>query len=180
MMTNAWYHDGVHYCIENGLMGGYSSTLFGPNDKITRAQIVTILWRMAGSSSSAQSVNYSDVRSGAYYEAAVRWATASGVASGYGNGSFGPNDPITREQLAAMLYRFAKLQGKDLSMGDMSTLNGYSDASSVSSYAKTAMQWANGLEIISGTDNSTLMPKGSATRAQAACMIQRYIINLAK
>ena len=118
--TDAWYHDGGHYCIDNGLMGGY------------------------------------------------------------GDGKFGPNDFITREQFAAMLYRFAQLQGKDVSRGDTNTLNGYTDAGTISSYALTAMKWANGMGVISGTDNSTLMPKGNATRAQAACMIQRYIINLAK
>ena len=125
-------------------------------------------------------MNFTDIPEGSWYGEAVRWATSVGVASGYGEGKFGPDDSITREQFAAMLYRFAKLQGKDTSMGDNNTLNGFTDVGEISGYAKTAMQWANGLEIINGTDNSTLMPKGNATRAQAACMIQRYIVNLAK
>ena len=178
--ANAWYHNGVHYCIDNGLMCGYGNGMFGPNDKISRAQIVTILWRIAGSPTVNYSMNFTDILEGSWYGEAVRWATSVGVASGYGEGKFGPDDSITREQFAAMLYRFAKLQGKDTSMGDNNTLNGFTDVGEISGYAKTAMQWANGLEIISGTDNSTLMPKGNATRAQAACMIQRYIVNLAK
>lgn len=178
--ANAWYHNGVHYCIDNGLMGGYGNGMFGPNDKISRAQIVTILWRIAGSPTVNYSMNFTDILEGSWYGEAVRWATSVGVASGYGEGKFGPDDSITREQFAAMLYRFAKLQGKDTSMGENNTLNGFTDVGEISGYAKTAMQWANGLEIISGTDNSTLMPKGNATRAQAACMIQRYIVNLAK
>ena len=178
--TDAWYHDGVHYCIDNGLMGGYGDGKFGPNNQITRSQIVMILWRIAGSPNANYAMNFTDVADGAWYAEAIRWATSVGVASGYGDGKFGPNDFITREQFAAMLYRFAQLQGKDVSRGDTNTLNGYTDAGTISSYALTAMKWANGMGVISGTDNSTLMPKGNATRAQAACMIQRYIINLAK
>lgn len=177
---NDWYHDGVHYCIDNGLMGGYGENKLGPNDKISRAQIVMALWRIAGSPTADNAVRFADVPESAWYAQAVGWAAGAGVASGYGDGRFGADDAITREQFAVMLYRFAQLQGKDVSRGSTNTLTGFTDAGSISGYALTAMQWANGMGIISGTDNSTLMPQGNATRAQAACMIQRYIINLAE
>ncbi len=178
--TDAWYHNGVHYCIDNDLMGGYGDDLFGPNDKITRAQIAMILWHIAGSPTVNHAMSFKDVPEGEWYTEAVRWATDIGVASGYSDDQFAPNDSITREQFAAMLYRFAQLQGKDTSRGSTNTLRGFADVSKISAYALAAMQWANGTEIISGVDTSTLDPQGYATRAQAACMIQRYILNLAE
>ena len=178
--TDAWYHNGVHYCIDNDLMGGYGDDLFGPNDKITRAQIAMILWHIAGSPTVNHAMSFKDVPEGEWYTEAVRWATDIGVASGYSDDQFGPNDSITREQFAAMLYRFAQLQGKDTSRGNTNTLRGFADVSKISAYALPAMQWANGTEIISGVDTSTLDPQGYATRAQAACMIQRYILNPAE
>lgn len=180
--AGAWYHDGVHWCVANGVMRGYDdgSGLFGVNDSITRAQVATVLWRMAGSPASSFEPGYSDADASAWYAPALRWAAEAGVATGYGDGSsFGPGDPVTREQLAVMLKRFAACQGRDAS-DVQNSLAGYSDAGDVSPWALEGVRWANRWEVVRGTDNGTLMPQGTATRAEAACMLQRYAVNLAK
>lgn len=171
----AWYHDGVHYCLDNGLMVGTSNTTFTPNGNITRGQIVTILWRQEGSPAASNS-SFDDVASSAYYAKAVAWAAENGIVGGYGNGKFGPNDPITREQLAAILYRYAQFKGMDTTPGGMA-IREYSDYDSISAYALQAMQWAVSAQIITGTSTTTLSPAGTATRAQAACLMQRFLTN---
>ena len=171
----AWYHDGVHYCIDNGLMNGTSNNTFTPNGNITRGQIVTILWRQEGSPAASNS-SFEDVASDMYYAKAVAWAAENGIVGGYGNGKFGPNDPITREQLAAILYRYAQFKGMDTTQGGMA-IREYSDYDSISAYALQAMQWAVSAQIITGTSTTTLSPAGTATRAQAACLMQRFLTN---
>ena len=171
----AWYHDGVHYCLDNGLMVGTSNNTFTPNGNITRGQIVTILWRQEGSPAASNS-SFDDVASSAYYAKAVAWAAENGIVGGYGNGKFGPNDPITREQLAAILYRYAQFKGMDTTQGGM-VIREYSDYDSISAYALQAMQWAVSAQIITGTSTTTLSPAGTATRAQAACLMQRFLTN---
>lgn len=171
----AWYHDGVHYCLDNGLMNGTSNNTFTPNGNITRGQIVTILWRQEGSPAASNS-SFDDVASSAYYAKAVAWAAENGIVGGYGNGKFGPNDPITREQLAAILYRYAQFKGMDTTQGGMA-IREYSDYDSISAYALQAMQWAVSAQIITGTSTTTLSPAGTATRAQAACLMQRFLTN---
>ena len=172
---NAWYADAVRYVYKHGLMAGTSATTFAPDVTTSRAMIATILWRMAGSPVVNYAMNYTDVAQGQWCSEAIRWATSEGVVTGYGNGLFGTNDPITREQFAAMLYRFAQEQGYDVSIGENTNILSYTDVADLSEYAISAMQWAVGAGIINGTgDGSTLSPHGQATRAQAAVMLMRF------
>lgn len=172
---NAWYADAVRYVYKHGLMAGTSATTFAPDVTTSRAMIATILWRMAGSPVVNYAMNFADVPQDQWYSEAVRWATSEGIVGGYGNGLFGTNDPITREQFAAMLYRFAQEQGYDVSIGENTNILSYTDVADLSEYAISAMQWAVGAGIINGTgDGSTLSPQGQATRAQAAVMLMRF------
>lgn len=170
---NSWYYDGVVYVYENGLMEGTSATTFSPNIATSRAMIATVLWRLEGSPVVTYDMNFSDVEPDRWYTEAIRWANSAGVVLGYGNGKFGTNDPITREQMAAMLYRYAQNKGYDVSMGDNINLHAYTDSDQLSQWAVPAMQWACGAGIIAGTSKTTLSPQGSATRAQAAVMFMR-------
>ena len=171
----AWYEDAAGYVYKHGLMAGTSATTFAPDVTTSRAMIATILWRMAGSPVVNYAMNYTDVAQGQWCSEAIRWATSEGVVTGYGNGLFGTNDPITREQLATMLWRYAQTEGYDVSIGEDTNILSYTDVANLSEYAIPAMQWAVGAGIINGTgDGSTLTPQGQATRAQAAVMLQRF------
>lgn len=175
--AGAWYYDAVRYVHEHGLMAGTSAKTFDPNVITTRGMIVTVLYRLAGCPDIENrnwGYPYADVDSTAYYGTAVYWARLSGIVAGYSSELFGPNDPITREQFAVMLYRFA---GQP-SVPDL-TLT-FSDADQVSGYASDAMRWAVGAGIISGKGNGILDPKGDATRAQAAAMLMRFCENIVK
>lgn len=166
-----WFYDGVKYVYENGLMSGTGTATFSPNTATTRGMIVTILHRMEGEPAAAGEA-FTDVEAGQYYAAAVAWASANKIVGGYGNGTFGPNDPITREQLAAILYRYAQFKGMDVSAkGDISR---FSDRAAVSSYAVEAMTWAVGAGLLTGVGANTLDPKGHATRAQIATILMRF------
>ena len=170
-----WAYDAIQYVYGEGLMAGTSATTFAPEVTTSRAMIATILWRMAGSPVVNYAMNYTDVAQGQWCSEAIRWATSEGVVTGYGNGLFGTNDPITREQLAVMLHRYAQHEGYDVSIGEDTNILSYADAFTVSEYAVSALQWACGAGIISGTgDGSTLTPQGEATRAQAAVMLMRF------
>ena len=170
-----WYEDAAAYVYEQGLMAGTSATTFAPDATTSRSMIATILWRMAGSPVVNYAMDYTDVAQGQWYSGAIRWAASEGIVGGYGNGLFGTNDPITREQFAAMLYRFAQEQGYDVSVGEDTNILSYTDVADLSEYAISAMQWAVGAGIINGTgDGSTLTPQGQATRAQAAVMLMRF------
>ena len=172
---NAWYADAVRYVYEHGLMAGTSATTFAPDATTSRSMIATILWRMAGSPVVNYAMDYTDVAQGQWYSEAIRWAASEGIVGGYGNGLFGTNDPITREQFAAMLYRFAQEQGYDVSIGENTNILSYTDVADLSEYAIPATQWAVGAGIINGTgDGSTLTPQDQATRAQAAVMLMRF------
>ena len=172
---NAWYADAAAYVYKHGLMAGTSATTFAPEVTTSRAMIVTILWRLAGSPQVDYLMDYSDVDPTAYYGEAIRWATSEGIVGGYGGGVFGPDDPITREQLSAMLWRFAQHAGYDVGVGEDTNILSYTDAFDVAEYAIPAMQWACGAGVINGTgDGSTLSPQGEATRAQAAVMLMRF------
>ncbi len=171
---NAWYADAVRYVYKHGLMAGTSATTFAPDVTTSRSMIATILWRMAGSPVVNYAMNFADVPQDQWYSEAIRWAASEGIASGYGN-TFGTHDPITREQLAVMLYQFAQARGYDVRVGENTNILSYTDVSDVAEYAIPAMQWACGAGIISGTgDGSTLTPQGQATRAQAAVMLTRF------
>ena len=170
-----WAYDAIQYVYGEGLMAGTSGSTFNPEGTTTRGQIVTILWRLSGSPVVNYLMDFDDVDPAAYYAEAIRWATSESIAGGYGNGSFGPDDPITREQLAVMLHRYAQHEGCDVSIGEDINILSYADAFTVSEYAVSALQWACGAGIISGTgDGSTLTPQGEATRAQAATVLMRF------
>lgn len=171
---SAWYHDGVHYCVENGLMMGTGKNTFAPNTAITRGMIVTILWRLEGSPIVSASLDYDDVTPENWYGEAVRWAAGAGVATGYGNGKFGPNDPITREQMAAMLWRYAGSPHAD------GSLSSFADGAQISSWAQPAMIWAVERGLIAGVSNDWLNSRGQATRAQAATILMRFAGTLAQ
>ncbi len=170
-----WAYDAIQYVYGEGLMAGTSGSTFSPEGTTTRGQIVTILWRLSGSPVVNYLMDFDDVDPAAYYAEAIRWATSEGIAGGYGGGVFGPDDPITREQLAVMLHRYAQHEGYDVSIGEDTNILSYADAFTVSEYAVSALQWACGAGIISGTgDGSTLTPQGEATRAQVAVMLMRF------
>ena len=177
---NAWYYGDVAYAYTNALFAGTSDTTFSPNATMTRGMIATVLWRMEESPSmDGMYANFSDVAQGSYYETAIGWAAKNGIAGGYGEGMFGPDNAITREQLAAILYRYAQYKGYDVSVGEDTNILSYNDVAQVSEYAIPAMQWACGAVLISGSDNN-LMPKNSATRAQVAAILHRFMENLDK
>lgn len=176
-----WYSEAVRYAYEHGLMAGTSATAFSPNATTSRSMIATILWRLEGSPQVDYAMAFDDVAANSWYAEAIRWAASEGIVGGYGNGLFGTNDPITREQFAAMLYRFAQEQGYDVSIGENTNILSYTDEADLSEYAISAMQWAVGAGIINGTgDGSTLSPQGQATRAQVAVILTRYCENVAK
>ncbi|RKJ75682.1 hypothetical protein D7X33_16495 [Butyricicoccus sp. 1XD8-22] len=164
-----WYHDGVHYCLENGFMGGFGDGAFGPGQLITRAQLVQLLPKREGRPSADYPIQFEDVPDSAWYAEAVRWAASEGIVSGYNSYRFGPDDNITREQLAVMLWRFA---GSPEAAGGLA----FTDAAAVSDYAREAMRWAAENGIISGKSGGVLDPQGGATRAEAAAMLMRVLV----
>ena len=170
-----WYYDEVYYVWANGLMQGTSATTFGPNVDTTRAMVVTILWRLEGEPASGYDMDYSDVAGGAWYAGAVRWATEHGIVNG-SEGQFYPGGIVTREQLAAMLYRYAQYKGYDLTAGG--DLSGFADAGAVSGWAETSLAWAVGQGLLQGSD-SQVDPQGSAIRAQTAAILMRFCENTA-
>ena len=168
-----WFYDDVRYVYENGIMDGTGAYRFAPNAQLTRAMIVTILYRMDGSPAMSGASDFKDVDSGMWYGKAVAWAAANGIVNGYGSGRFGPNDPVTREQLAAILYRYtAYRNASTASNGD--NLASFSDLGTVSGYALESMNWAVGAGLLKGA-NGKLDPKANATRAQVAAIIHRYL-----
>ena len=170
----AWYFDAVRYVFENGLLQGTSDTLFSPDLTTTRAMIVTVLWRMAEEPVINYAMTFDDVPEGLWYSEAVRWAAGEGIVTGYDDTRFGPNDAVTREQLAAMLYRYAVSQGRDVSVGEDTNILSYADAFSVSEYAVSALQWACGEGIVTGRDDGTLSPQDSALRSEFSAMLMRF------
>ena len=175
-----WYHDGVHWALENGIMSGYGNGKFGPNDTASRAMMAQILWNLEGRPDSDYTLGFTDVSAGMWYVEAIRWATAETIMDGYGNGVFGPSDAMTREQLVTIMYRYAKKKGINVSAGEDTNILSYDDAFDVSEWAIPAMQWAVGSGLITGRTNTTLNPKNTATRAEIATIIMRYCEEIAK
>lgn len=176
--ADAWYAEYINYVAENGLMNGYEDGRFGPNDQTTRAQIVTVLYRLEGEPAVSSSANFSDVSAGGqYYSSAVAWAARNNIVNGYEDGRFGPNDNVTREQIAAILYRYAAYKGYDTSLAG--NIASFSDAAKVSSWATDAIAWAVGEGLMNG-DNGALKPQGNATRAEIATLLTRFCENIAK
>ena len=170
-----WFYDNVVYVYENGLMDGVSDTLFDPDSTVTRAQLVTMLWRLDGEPSVNYALPFTDVSGGEWYAEAVRWAAGEGIVNGVSETEFAPNAAVTREQLAAILHRYAQHKGYDVSIGESTNILSYSDFASISEYAISAMQWACGEGIITGVTESTLEPQGTATRAQSAAILMRFL-----
>lgn len=178
---DAWYYDAVRYVNEKGLMAGTSANTFAPGLTTTRGMIVTILYRLEGSPNIENEIwgyPFKDVDANAYYATAVYWARMNGIVAGYSDELFGPNDTITREQMATILYRYAQYKGYGTEA--KADLSKYTDAAQVGSYAVDAIRWANAEGLVNGTSATTLTPKGSATRAQAAVILTRFCQNIAK
>ncbi len=169
---DAWYTDAVQYAHDNGLMTGVSANEFAPEATTTRAMIVSMLARLEGVES-AESAGFTDVAANDWYATAVNWAAASGITSGTGDGNFSPNTAITREQLAAILMNYAQYKGQDVSA--RATLDTYSDATAISSWANDVMSWAVAEGLLTGVTNDQLQPQGNATRAQVAAILQRFL-----
>ena len=167
-----WFYDDVLFAYEQGLFIGISENMFVPQAASTRAQIAAIFYRMEGSPAAEGGGSFADVTQGAWFYDAVTWAEKSGILSGYGNGSFGANDPVTREQLAAIFYRYAQFKGLDTeNAGD---LDAFADKNAASAWAQTALSWAVERGLVSGKGDSRLDPKGTATRAELAAMLHRF------
>ena len=175
VMEKDWFANDVKYVFDKKLMTGTGNDLFSPNGKTTRGQAVTILYRLAGSPT-VSGDGFSDVKSSDWFYKAVQWASKNGIASGYGNGRFGPNDTLNREQLATMLYRYA--QFKKMNTTTAGGLSKFSDSSSISGYAMDAMSWAVSKGLISGTSDGKLNPGSTATRAQLAAILHRFGTNV--
>lgn len=171
---NVWYYDDVLYAYINGYMDGLSAGQFAPNQNTTRAQIVTILWRLTGEPRAMKSNKFNDVPSNAYYDKAVSWAVEAGVVNGFDAKTFKPNDYVTREQLAAILYRYAEYM--NLSTRGASNLMKYDDYYQIGTWARDAMAWANYHGLINGVSYSRIDPKGNATRAQVAAILHRFAV----
>lgn len=172
----AWYYEAVKFAVEKGLFVGTSDTTFEPDTPMSRAMLVTVLWRMDGNPIVNSANIFTDVADDAWYADAVLWANTNGIVSGYGEGLFGPNDNITREQMAAILYRYAEFKGYDVS--EIDNLAAYTDIDDVSDWALDSMEWAVGEKLITGMTATTLVPQGNATRAQVASILMRFILNV--
>ena len=175
--ANDWFASAVDYVTGKGMMNGTADNTFSPKANTTRGMVVTVLYRLENQPSTS-AASFTDVASGAYYANAVAWANANGIVSGYGSGKFGPNDKVTREQLAAILYRYAQYKKYDVSVGEDTNILSYGDAQSISTYAIPAIQWACGAGVVTGKSGSKLDPKGNATRAEVAAMLMRFCENV--
>ena len=170
---DAWYHEFVDYVVSRGLMKGTSDTAFEPEAPATRAMLVTILHRLEGEPGAGGASPFADVPEDRWYTDAVIWANRNGIVEGYGDGNFGPGDTVTREQFAAILYRYAKWKGYDVSRS--ADLSGYADAAAISPWALEAMKWANAAGLITGRTETDLVPAGKATRAETAAILMRFL-----
>ena len=173
-----WFYDAVRYAYETGLMDGVGDSLFAPNSQTTRAQLVTILHRLAGEPEPGGDSGFADVAAGTWYTDAVAWAAQNGIVNGVSDTEFVPGDDITREQLAAILYRYAAYQGYDVSQ--RADLSGFGDASSISGYAQEALSWAHAQGLVLGFEDGSLRPQGTASRAQIATILMRFCEGVAK
>ena len=176
VQSDAWYAESVEYVFDNGLMNGVTETSFEPETHITRGMIVTIIYRMENSPKVNGTLKFSDVNETYYYAQPVIWASGNKIVNGYDADTFAPEDKITREQFAAILCRYAKYKGIDVSADENigGKLSAYSDSDKISDYAKDSMLWANSNKLITGVTSSTLVPQGIASRAQAATIFMRF------
>ena len=173
-----WFYDDVYFAVSNGLFNGLDEDTFAPGASMTRAMLVTVLYRLEGQPAVYGSSAFADVAAGQWYTDAVIWAAQKGIVNGLGNGKFGTDDNITREQMAAILYRYAQNCGCDTAA--RAYLGGYSDATKISTYAQEAMAWANAMGLINGRTATALAPDGTATRAEVAAIFHRFVENIAE
>ena len=173
-----WAHAGIDFALKQGLFNGMSATTFEPDGSMTRAMLVTVLWRLDGSRAPAGRNTFTDVPGGQWFTDAVTWAAENGVVNGIGSGRFDPDGRVTREQIATILFRYA---AKHYDTSARANLSVFPDAGQVSAYAREALAWANAAGLVNGTDNGCgliLDPQGDATRAQVAAILMRYIKNI--
>ena len=168
-----WFFNDVKFVYQNGLMNGTSGTTFSPYGTTTRAMVATTLWRMEGESDATDANGFTDVENGKWYTEAITWAAEKDITEGYGNGIFGTNDPVTREQLAGFFYNYAKYKGYDTKVTGY--IDRFTDKGDISDWAARAMKWAVGYGLIEGKDNNILDPQGYATRAEFAAMLHRFV-----
>ena len=168
-----WFYNDAMFVYKNGLMLGTSKTLFSPHGTVTRGMMATILWRMEGSLAPKDENSFTDVEAGMWYADAITWTTANGIFAGYSKDKFGPDDPVTREQLTAIFYRYADYKGYKLTI--TGNLDKFEDADKITDYAKIVMQWAVGNGLIKGKSENLLDPQGTATRAEISAMLHRFV-----
>ena len=171
--NDGWWHDGIHYCVENGLMTGVRSNQFSPRGTTTRAMIVTILWRMEGEPVVDHAMSFTDVLPDMWYTEAIRWAQSTGIVKGYDAKTFGTYDAVTREQLSLILYRYAQSKGEGFT-GSWMFLLDFDDIDQIHAWADEAVHWCSMNGIVKGKENNLFDPRGNATRAEVATMIQRF------
>ena len=177
--TAKWYHLSVDYVLTHKMMNGVSSRAFAPNANLTRGMLVQILYNLEGKPKGT-AANFSDVQADVWYAEAVGWAAANKVVTGYADGTFRPNAAVTREQAAAILYRYAQSKGIDVSVGENTNILSYVDVQQASEYAIPALQWAVGAGVLNGKNGGRLAPTGTATRAEIAAIMQRWCENIIK
>ena len=177
-VSNHWAKNAIQFAYDQGLFSGVSDTEFGPDIAMNRAMLVTVLYRMEDEPNVTMNDTFTDIASNQWYTKAVAWANANGIVSGYSDTVFGPNDVVTREQMASILYRYAKFKGMDVS--SMNDLSAFTDKDSISNWAQAAMQWANTNKLINGRTSTTLVPQGNATRAEVAQILMTYAQNAGK
>lgn len=175
--TGKWYHRYVDYAIENGLMGDTGGGAFSPDSTLTRAQVITVLWRLEGEPQASNAISFTDVAEGQWYTDVIRWAVREEIMGGLGDGTFGPNDPITWEQLAAILCRYAGYKGYDVSA--KSDPASFTDASKISGWAYESVQWACGAALLETEGCGMIDPVGNTTRCEFAAAITRFMENVA-
>lgn len=178
-----WYAQGVDYCIAHGMMDGYGDDLrlFGPYDPMTRSQLITVLWRIAGEPETGLMSQHIDVPEAAWYEKAVRWSVAAGIMDGYSDYTFGPDDPLIREQLVTVLWRFVRWKNGAAPVFSEDELQPYSDRFLISDYALEAMSWACGLDILTGVEQygaQWITPRVRVTRASFATILMRFCLDM--
>ena len=175
-----WYHAPIKYVYEKGYISGLNAYTYGPNVNLSRCMLVTILWRISGNPAAKGNVSFPDIKESDWYYTPVIWAAENGIVNGYGNGKFGPNDNVSREQLAAMLRNYATFRGKDNSYS-LSSLEGFKDKNKIADWASPSVAWAVKNSIIGGKNSGTIVdPQGNATRAEVATMIMNFCENILK
>ena len=174
---NLWYHPDTDYVLSGGLMNGTAEKTFAPDENLTRAMLVTVLYRNEGEPAADNGHSFTDVEKGAYYENAVSWAQQNGVVKGISETEFSPDAPITREQIAAILHRYAQWKGIDVSVGEDTNILSYRDFDMISEYAIASLQWAAGTGLLKGRTETTLNPRDNATRAEIAAILHRFLEN---